>query len=69
MNRSRLARVDHPLLPLFQRAVDSLTVGMVPDSARPYRGVARHFLIYLESDTPTYSLSLSCAEIHTSSVG
>ncbi len=52
MNRSRLARVDHPLLPLFQRAVDSLTVGMVPDSARPYRGVARHFLIYLESEYP-----------------
>jgi len=25
---------------------------MVPDSARPYRGVARHFLIYLESEYP-----------------
>jgi len=52
MNRSRLAPVDHPLLPLFQRAVKSLTVAMVPDSARPYRGVARHFLIYLESEHP-----------------
>jgi len=52
MNRSRLAPVDHPLLPLFQRAVDSLTVALAPDSARHYRGVARHFLIYLETEQP-----------------
>lgn len=52
MKRSRLAPVEHPLLPLFQRAVYSLTVAMAPDSGRSYRGVARHFLIYLEIEHP-----------------
>ena len=52
MIRSRLAPVDHPLVPLFKRAVDSLSVALAPDSTRHYRGVARHFLIYLETEQP-----------------
>jgi hypothetical protein len=52
MNRSRLAPVDHPLVPLFKRAVDFLSVALAPDSTRHYRGVARHFLIYLETEQP-----------------
>jgi len=44
--------VDHPLAPQFQRAVESITAAQVWDSARQYRGTARHFLIYLGEDYP-----------------
>jgi integrase len=47
MKLSRLASVDHPLAIQFQRAFESLTAALHWDSARPYRGTIRNFLIYL----------------------
>jgi len=52
MNPSRLAPFAHPLTPLFDRAVDSLSVALAPASERQYRGTARNFLVYLGSDHP-----------------
>jgi integrase len=49
---SRHALVEHPLLPLFERAIDSLSAAVSPQSARLYRGTARHFLIYLGEEYP-----------------
>jgi integrase len=44
--------LDHPLALQFQRAIESLTAAQVWDSARPYRGTARDFLICLGDDHP-----------------
>jgi hypothetical protein len=52
MIRSRRAPVHHPLAACFGRAVDSITTSLAPDSGRHYRGVVRHFLIYLETEYP-----------------
>jgi site-specific recombinase XerD len=49
---SRYAPLEHPLAHQFQRAIASLTAALAPDSARQYRGTARHFLIYLGEDYP-----------------
>ena len=54
MKLSRLASVDHPLALQFQRAFASLTAGLQWDSARPYRGTVRNFLIYLGDIRPAY---------------
>ena len=47
MKFSRLASVEHPLALQFQRAFESLTASLHWDSARPYRGTVRNFLVYL----------------------
>ena len=47
MKLSRYAPLEHPLAHQFQRAIESLTAALSPDSARHYRGTARNFLIYL----------------------
>jgi integrase len=47
MNRARRPPIQHPLAGLFDRAVDSLTAALNPDTARHYRGTARNFLSYL----------------------
>jgi hypothetical protein len=52
---SRYAPLEHPLAHLFQRASESLTAALSSDSARQYRGTARHFLIYLGEDHPDVS--------------
>jgi len=52
MSLSRYAPLEHPLVHQFQRAIDSFTAAISPDSARQYRGTARHFLIYLSEDHP-----------------
>ncbi len=52
MKLSRYAPLEHPLLHQFQRAIESLTAALGPDSARHYRGVARNFLMYLGDDHP-----------------
>ena len=52
MRLSRYAPLEHPLVHQFQRAIESLTAALSPDSARQYRGAARHFLIYLGEDHP-----------------
>jgi integrase len=52
MKRSRLASVEHPLALQFQRAFESLTTALLWDSARPYRGTVRNFLIFLSDNHP-----------------
>jgi integrase len=52
MNRARRPPLLHPLVPVFDRAVDSLSAALSPDTARHYRGTARHFLSYLGTDHP-----------------
>jgi hypothetical protein len=52
MNRARRPPLQHPLAPLFDRAVDSLGVSLSPDTTRHYRGTARNFLSYLGADHP-----------------
>ena len=47
MKLSRYAPLEHPLAHQFQRAIESLTAALAPDSARQYRGTSRYFLIYL----------------------
>jgi hypothetical protein len=53
---SRYAPLEHPLAHQFQRTTESITAALSPDSARQYRGAARHFLIYLGEDHPAVCL-------------
>jgi len=41
MNRARRPPLQHPLAPVFDRAVDSLGVALSPDTTRHYRGTAQ----------------------------
>jgi hypothetical protein len=50
---SRYTPLEHPLAHQFQRAVESLTAAIAPESHRQYRGAARYFLIYLGEYHPT----------------
>jgi site-specific recombinase XerD len=52
MNRVRRPPLQHPLALLFDRAIDSFTVSLSPDTTRHYRGTARNFLSYLGADYP-----------------
>ena len=52
MNRARRPPLQHPLAPVFDRAVDSLGVALSPETTRHYRGTARNFLRYLGADHP-----------------
>jgi integrase len=52
MKLSRHVPVEHPLALPFQQAVESLTTGLVYDSARQYRGTVRNFLLYLGEEHP-----------------
>src|SRR5258708_1835665 len=52
MNRARRPPLQHPLAPVFDRAVDSLGVALSPDTTRHYRGTAHNFLSYLGADHP-----------------
>ena len=52
MRISRYAPLEHPLTHQFQRAIESLTAALAPDSARQYRGATREFLMYLGEDHP-----------------
>ena len=52
MNRARRLPLQHPLAPVFDRAVDSLCVALSPDTARHYRGTVRNFLSYLGAAHP-----------------
>ena len=52
MNRARRPPLQHPLVPVFDRAVDSLGVALSSDTTRHYRGTARNFLSYLGADHP-----------------
>ena len=52
MNRARRPPLQHPLAPVFDRAVDSLGVALSSDTTRHYLGTARNFLSYLGADHP-----------------
>jgi site-specific recombinase XerD len=52
MNRARRPLLQHALAPLFDRAIDSFSVSLSPDTTRHYRGTARNFLSYLGADYP-----------------
>jgi len=47
MNRARRPPLQHPLAPVFGRAVDSLGAALHPETLRHYRGTVRNFLSYL----------------------
>jgi len=47
MNRARRPPLQHPLAPVFDRAVDSFSVALSPDTIRHYRSTARNFLRFL----------------------
>ena len=44
MNRAQRPPLQHALAASFDRAVDSLTTALSPDTARHYRGTVRKFL-------------------------
>jgi site-specific recombinase XerD len=52
LNRPRRPPIQHPLAPLFERAVDSICTALSPDTTRHYRGTVRNFLGYLGADHP-----------------
>ena len=52
MNRARRPPLQHPLVPVFDRVVDSFSAALSPDTTRHYRGTARNFLGYLAADHP-----------------
>src|SRR5215469_8505011 len=47
MNRARRPPLQHPLEPVFDRAVDSFSLALSPETIRHYRGTARNFLRFL----------------------
>ena len=55
---ARRPPLSHPLAPVFDRAIDSLSAALHPDTTRHYRGTARKFVIYLGAAYPhLYSLN------------
>ena len=52
MSRVRRPPLQHPLAPLFDRAIDSLSVALGHESIRQHRGTVRNFLSYLGVDHP-----------------
>jgi integrase len=52
MNRARRPPLQHPLAPVFDRAVDSFNAALSPETTRQRRGTARNFLSYLGADHP-----------------
>jgi integrase len=44
--------LQHPLAPVFERAIDSLGAALNPETTRYYRGTVRNFLSYLAADHP-----------------
>jgi integrase len=53
MKRAKRPRVQHPLAPVFERAIDSICTALSPESRRQYRTtVIRNFLRYLGAAHP-----------------
>jgi hypothetical protein len=52
MSVPRRPPLQHPLAPVFERAVDSLGAALNPETTRHYRGTVRSFLFYLAADHP-----------------
>ena len=53
MKPCRYAPLEQELVEPFQRAIDSLTVALSPESVRQYRAVVRSFLIHLGEQHPS----------------
>lgn len=53
MSVPRRPPLNHPLAPVFERAVDSLGAALNPETTRHYRGTVRNFLSYLGADHPS----------------
>ncbi len=52
MNPAGRPPLQHPLAPLFARAIDSFSAALNPESIRHYHGTARNFLSYLGAHHP-----------------
>src|SRR5262245_26824727 len=52
MIRARHPPLQHHLVPVFNRAVDSLGAALSPETTRHYGGTARNFLGYLGAEYP-----------------
>jgi site-specific recombinase XerD len=52
MNRARRPPLQHPLASVFDRAIDSFSAALSPETTRHYRGTARNFLGYLGAYYP-----------------
>ena len=52
MNRTRRPPLQHPLAAIFDRAIDSFSAALSPETTRHYRGTARNFLCYLGAHHP-----------------
>ena len=52
MNFLRRPPLHHPLAPVFECAVDSISTALSPDTTRHYRGTVRNFLSYLAVHHP-----------------
>lgn len=52
MSRRRLPTFEHPLLPAFTRAVDSLCTALSSSTSSNYKAVVRRFLAYLAAHHP-----------------
>jgi integrase len=52
MNRARRPPLQHPLAPAFDRAIDSFSAALSPETTRHYRGTVRNFLSYLGAHHP-----------------
>ena len=50
MKPARRAPLQHPLAHSFERAINSLSVALHPDTVRHYRGTVRNFLTYLGAE-------------------
>ena len=52
MSFLRRPPLHHPLAPVFERAVDSISTALNPETTRHYRGTVRNFLSYLTVHHP-----------------
>jgi integrase len=52
MKRERRPPLQHPLAPLFARAIDAFSAALSPATLRYYQGAARNFLSYLGANHP-----------------
>ena len=55
MNRARRLPLQHRLVPVFDRDVDSLGAALSPETTRHHRGTAHNFLSYLGAAHPEVS--------------
>ena len=64
---ARRPPLAHPLAPVFDRAIDSLSAALNPETTRHYRGTVRKFLTYLGAAHPQVG-SLASISTHNNSV-